>query len=141
MNLTFRIRPSKYLSSLLFVFLLLTMVTIWQFALAPWVKLLIMVLSSLWCLREIAHVQTYDIVLQFERQLEQWRVSINDGPFVIVNRLAPIYLGSQLVWLKLDCRQIRSRTLLIFVDALPKEKFLQLRRCILGSRTCNVAKD
>ena len=110
---------------------MLMVVTVWQFDLTYEMKLVFVGLMSAVCLREIFKCQRSSMVIQFERKQKRWRLSIDEEPFVIVSKLAPIYLGAHLVWLKVDCRCLTSRTLLIFDDALPEEKLLQFRRCIL----------
>lgn len=133
MNLQFSIKPSKYFTCWLMLMTFLTITTIWQFAVVVWVKIAVIGIVSLWFIHEVIKAQASSTVILFDAQSKRWKVSVDGGRFLEINTLVPIYLTSRLVWLKVDLHTHFSRNILVFADALPKEKFLQFRRCILSS--------
>ena len=131
MNIQFEIKPSRNITFLLLAVFVLAIFTVFQFAILLWVKIFLVITICSYGIWEIRKWKTSRYVLCFETQTQQWNVSLNQSEVRIINSLWPLYLSDRFVLLRLDLGGRNTACVLVLTDSLAKDKFLQLRRCIL----------
>ena len=75
--------------------------------------------------------------LKFVPSTSNWYFAANNSDFVEVKQFSAIYVSQCWVLLKVEFAQNPSKSLLIGMDSLSAERFMQLRRCILAPKVLN----
>ena len=95
-----------------------------------YVAILLGVLVSLaWFIHTYIHRQCF--FLKYESHYQRWSASNDAKQWQRYDSLNVAYINSTLVWIILASPGRVSKSSLISVDSMAKDKFLQLRRCIL----------
>ena len=131
MNQQFEIKPSVQIVISISIVHLFVGFSVIYFDVTINVKsvLLIFVLASL--IWQINQWRKSGLFAQYKSQNGSWDLSFDNQHWQCYETIKTAYLNGSFVWIIFSAPGQRTRSVIIGVDSMPTERFLQLRRCIL----------
>ncbi len=131
MNQQFEIKPSAQIAISISIVHLFAGFSVIYFDVTIDMKsaLLILVLASVtW---QLNRWRKSGLFANYESQSDCWKLSLDNQHWQYYETIKTAYLNGSLVWIIFSAPGQRTRSVIIGVDSMPAERFLQLRRCIL----------
>lgn len=128
---SFEIKPSRYVAAYIFIVHAFTLFCALSFEVSALIclSLVIAIFASMaWQIFTWARRHYF---LKYEPKVQCWSISSDKHQWRRYNSVTYIYLNNSFVWLILRASGGASTSVIIGVDSMPTERYLQLRRCII----------
>ncbi len=127
----FYVQPSKIVCLCLLGLYLLAAIALTQFHLAVMYKWTLFVCLGLSAVRFLIKWRKSAILCEYNANKDRWQVSKATGEWIQVFKIRAIYVTDRCAWINFHTGSGKVIAVLIGADALPADKFLQLRRSVI----------
>ena len=128
---TFKIKASNFIALAIVVSHVISVVLIVQFAVPIVIKLMVGVIVICSLNWQLLKWHKSNMVLRFQPSVCCWSTSIDSKHWLAYSAIKKVYLCDVFVWIVLSSPGKVDKPVILSVDSLEGDKFIQLRRCIL----------